>query len=64
VGNKKYFFVMNFSAKSVKGAKIGMVGAGKGGTVDVRGEGRSLAMARGSISDDFGAYETHIYEVR
>jgi hypothetical protein len=63
VGNKKYFIVMNFSAKPLRGAKIGFVGAGKSGTVSVRGESRSLQMARGSISDNFGAYETHIYEV-
>ncbi|HEV8291556.1 MAG TPA: beta-galactosidase, partial [Tepidisphaeraceae bacterium] len=63
VGNKKYFIVMNFSAKPLRAAKIGFVGAGKGGTVSVRGESRSLAMTRGSISDNFGAYETHIYEV-
>ena len=54
---------MNFSGKAVKGAKIGFVGAGKSGTVNVRGESRSLAMTRGSISDDFGAYETHIYQI-
>jgi len=63
VGNKKYFIVMNYSAKAVRGAKIGLVGAGKGGSVSVHGESRSLAMSRGTISDNFGAYETHIYEV-
>jgi hypothetical protein len=63
VGNKKYFIVMNFSAKAVKGVKVGFVGAGKSGVVKVRGEPRSLAMARGAISDDFGAYETHIYQI-
>jgi len=63
VGNKKYFIVENFSAKPVKGAKIGFYGAGMSGTVSVRGESRSLQMARGTISDSFGAYETHIYEM-
>src|SRR5439155_18211586 len=29
VGNKKYFIVENFSAKPVKGAKIGFYGAGR-----------------------------------
>jgi hypothetical protein len=63
VGNKKYFIVENFSVKAVKGAKIGIYGAGMSGTVNVRGENRSLAMSRGQVSDSFGAYETHIYEV-
>jgi len=63
VGNKKYFIVENFSAKPVRAAKIGFYGAGKTGTVTVRGENRSLQLSRGAISDNFGAYETHIYEI-
>jgi hypothetical protein len=63
VGNKKYFIVLNMSAKTVQGAKIGIVGAGKNGTLTVRGESRSLQMSRGSISDNFAPYETHIYQI-
>jgi hypothetical protein len=51
------------SAKPMKGAKIGIIGAGQSGEVTVRGENRSLEMARGAISDSFGAYETHVYEI-
>jgi hypothetical protein len=63
VGNKKYFIVLNLSAKPLRGAKIGIVGAGQSGSVSVHGESRSLAMARGSINDNFVAYETHVYEI-
>ncbi len=63
VGNKKYFIVENFSPKPLKAAKIGFYGAGKSGTVTVRGENRSLQLSRGAISDNFGAYETHIYQI-
>jgi hypothetical protein len=63
VGNKKYFIVMNFSGKALRGAKVGFYGAGNSGKVTVRGEGRSLSMSGASVTDSFGAYETHIYEI-
>ncbi|HEV8607674.1 MAG TPA: beta-galactosidase [Tepidisphaeraceae bacterium] len=63
VGGKKYFIVLNLSAKSLSNAKIGLIGAGRTGTVKVQGESRSLKMNSSSITDHFGPYETHIYEI-
>jgi hypothetical protein len=63
VGERKYFVVLNMSNKRVKGAKIGIWGAGKSGKVKVRLEGRVLKMQKGVVKDNFGAYEAHVYQI-
>ena len=44
-------------------ASFTLKGVPKGASVEVLGENRTLAMRRGSFSDDFASYDVHIYRI-
>ena len=63
VDGKAYYFVLNLSDKPVQNARMQLYGVPKNGEALVRGEKRTVAFADRVMVDDFGAFETHIYEI-
>jgi hypothetical protein len=63
VDGKAYYFVHNLSDKAVRGARMQLHGTPRDGEAKARGEGRSVSYQGREMVDDFGAYETHIYEI-
>jgi hypothetical protein len=65
-GGQTYVFAMgdgdsgHILGAAVTGAQISVAGASSG-SVEVIGESRSVTMTSGSFSDNFAAYELHIY---
>lgn len=68
----KYFIVLNTRAQgaypdgagvAVSGAEIHLTGVGAATTAEVYGEGRTVPIAAGTITDNFDAYQVHIYVV-
>ena len=60
----KYFIVLNLSDSVRNGESIALTGVGSAATASVQGENRSVSISGGTITDDFGPYEVHIYRVQ
>jgi hypothetical protein len=60
---KYYYVVLNMSGRSLSGQKITLHGPGNTGSARVHDEGRSETISNGVITDDFGAYDVHVYIV-
>jgi hypothetical protein len=57
-----YFFVLNMSSKTLDDLSVQLPGLGKLPNVDVVGEaGRTLGLSGGTLIDDFGPWEIHVY---
>lgn len=59
----KFFFVLNTQASPKPGATVTLTGIGAATTATVYGEGRTVPVVGGVITDDFGPQELHIYVV-
>lgn len=59
----KYFFVLNKTENAVNGATVTLTGIGDASSATVFDEARSAAIVDGVITDDFPAFERHIYVV-
>jgi hypothetical protein len=62
VDGKTYYVVLNFSDQPVT-RSMTFHGIGNVTTASVHGEGRSVSLANGALTDTFGAYSVHVYEV-
>jgi len=58
-----HFVVLNKSNVTLSAQSIGLSGIGSATSAVVYGEDRSIPIADGTISDDFGPYALHIYVV-
>jgi hypothetical protein len=61
-GSTTYLIALNRSPAAVSGAMIGVRGMSVPPSVDVWGEGRTLAASGNGFSDSFGPYEVHVYQ--
>lgn len=59
----KYFFVLNLSNTTRNSQTITLSGIGAATVATVYGENRSTPISGGKISDNFGPYAVHIYQV-
>lgn len=61
---RDYFFVLNLSATAARDQTISLSGVGSATTsARVYGEHRSVRVSGGTITDSFGPYAIHIYEI-
>ncbi len=60
---RDYFFVLNLSATTVSDQMISLTGADSATSAAVYGEHRSVPVSGGTITDSFGPYALHIYEI-
>jgi hypothetical protein len=60
---RDYFFVLNLSATPARDQVIHLTGAGSAASAAVYGEHRSVPVSGGTITDSFGPYALHIYEI-
>ena len=58
-----YFFVLNLSPKAVGHQTIALRGIGSATSATVYGENRTVKISGNAITDDFGPYAVHIYQV-
>jgi hypothetical protein len=54
--------VLNFSDQTVT-KNVTLPGIGPAASAVVNGEGRSVALSNGTLSDTFAPFEVHVYEV-
>ena len=59
-----YFFVLNLSDSARNGQAIALSGIGSATSAEVHGEGRTVPITGGVITDDFGPHAVHIYRVQ
>jgi hypothetical protein len=59
---KTYVIVLNLSGQAVVNQQIALRGV-SGTTASVQGEGRSVAVSNGVITDSFGADDVHVYVI-
>jgi len=64
VASGDYFIVLNLSDNSIVNQKISVSGVGTASTASVYGESRSVAISAGVVTDNFGPYVVHIYQVK
>jgi hypothetical protein len=55
--------VLNLSATRARDQVIRLTGAGSATSAAVYGEHRSVPVSGGTITDSFGPYALHIYEI-
>ena len=60
---KAYFVVLNMSGRTLKDQPIYFAGTGKAKSATVTFEKRTVGIHRGSLTDSFAPFETHVYEV-
>ncbi|HXZ74475.1 MAG TPA: hypothetical protein VEH31_26910, partial [Streptosporangiaceae bacterium] len=58
-----YFFVLNLSPRAVSHQAIALRGVGSAASATVYGENRTVPISGNTISDNFGPYAVHIYQV-
>jgi hypothetical protein len=58
-----YFFVLNLSPRAVSHQAIRLKGIGSAASATVYGENRTVPISGGTITDNFGPYAVHIYQV-
>jgi hypothetical protein len=59
----KYFFVLNLSASARNAQVITLSGIGSATVATVLSENRTVMISGSKITDDFGPYAVHIYQV-
>jgi len=59
---KTYYVVLNFSDHTVT-KNVTLQGIGAASSADVNGEGRSVSLSNGTLSDTFAPFEIHVYQV-
>ena len=60
---RDYFFVLNLSDATARDQAIHLSGTGSAASAAVYGEHRSVPVSGGTITDSFGPYAIHIYEI-
>jgi hypothetical protein len=58
-----YFFVLNLSPRAVDHQTIALSGIGSATSAAVYGENRTVQISSNTITDNFGPYAIHIYQV-
>jgi hypothetical protein len=58
-----YFFVLNLSPRAVDHQTIALTGIGSATSATVYGEGRTVKISSNTMTDSFGPYAIHIYQV-
>jgi hypothetical protein len=58
-----YFFVLNLSPRAVSQQAIRLRGIGSAASATVYGENRTVPISGNTITDNFGPYAIHIYQV-
>jgi hypothetical protein len=58
-----YFFVLNLSPTAVSHQIIALSGIGSATSATVYGENRTVEISNNTITDNFGPYAVHIYQV-
>ena len=58
-----YFFVLNLSPQAADHQIIALRGTGSAASATVYGENRTVQISDGTITDNFGPYAVHIYQV-
>lgn len=59
----QYIFALNFSSTAKAGRAITLTGIGSATQAVVYGESRDVPISNGVMTDDFGPYAIHIYQV-
>jgi len=63
-GGKTYYFVLNTTRSTLKKQVMALQGVGRYKTAVVAGENRSIQLDKhGNLTDTFGPYQLHIYQV-
>jgi len=60
---QNYFFVLNLSDTTVNNQKIELRGIGSATSATVYGENRTVTISQDTITDSFGPYAIHIYQI-
>ena len=60
---QSYFFVLNLSTSAVSNQAIKLSGVGSAKSATVYGENRTVPISNDTITDSFGPYAVHIYEI-
>jgi len=60
---RSYFFVLNLSPRAVSHQAITLRGVGSAASAAVYGENRTVPISNNTITDNFGPYAVHIYQV-
>ena len=58
-----YFFVLNLSPRAVNHQTIALRGIGSATSATVYGENRAVKISGNAITDNFGPYAVHIYQI-
>ena len=58
-----YFFVLNLSPRAVSHQGIRLRGIGSAASATIYGENRAVPISGSTITDNFGPYAIHIYQV-
>ena len=58
-----YFFVLNLSPKALNHQTIALSGIGSAASATVYGENRTVPISSNTITDNFGPYAVHIYQI-
>jgi hypothetical protein len=64
VGSSTYVIVLNQSATPVDDAAVQVLGTSVPPTVTVLGEDRTIAAVGSTVTDSFGPYAAHVYQLR
>lgn len=59
-----YFFVLNTKSQALQAATVGLKGVSDASSATVFSESRSVSLANGKLTDDFGPHAVHIYIVQ
>jgi hypothetical protein len=60
---QSYFFVLNLSDRAVSNQTIKLSGIGSATSATVYGENRTVPISSDTITDNFGPYAIHIYQI-
>jgi hypothetical protein len=60
---QSYFFVLNLSNAAVSHQVIKLRGVGSAASASVYGENRTVSISKDTITDNFGPYAVHIYQI-
>jgi hypothetical protein len=60
---QSYFFVLNLSNATVSKQTIKLRGIGSAKSATVYGENRTVSISKDTITDNFGPYAVHIYQI-
>lgn len=60
----KYFFVVNLTGSTKNNQQISLNGIGSANSANVYQENRSVSISDNTITDNFGPYAVHIYQIQ